>query len=255
MPLRIAAILLIGLLTPGSGAEQAPSTKETSKETSSKTWVGRHHEIEEYLRKAECENIEVFTSTNITRCTFRPGGPVARMAWKVLPPGVYQGFKQSYKTEIAAYELDKLLKMDMVPPTVERTFQGHVGRAQQWVEKVVDARDVTSPDNRQRSHWEDQAVRMIMFDNLIGNRDRNRANMLRDPAWNLILLDHSRAFAPGRELLHKLIRIDEAYWATIEALTRSQLDAALAQWLDDNEIQAILDRREAMRAEIKLLRR
>ena len=35
---------------------------------------------------------------------------------------------------------------------------------------------------------------MTMFDNLIGNRDRNRRNMLRDTAWNLILIDQTRAF-------------------------------------------------------------
>jgi hypothetical protein len=250
MPLRIAAILLVGLLTPWSSAQQTPSTQEPS----AKTWVGRQHEIEEYLRKAECETTEVLSSFN-TRCTFRPGGPIARMAWKALLPGVHRGFKQSYKTEIAAYELDKLLKMDMVPPTVERQLNDHVGAAQQWVEKIVDARDIASLGDQHRSHWEDQVVRMTMFDNLIGNRERNRATMLRDAAWNLILVDHSRAFAPGRELLHKLIRIDEAYWARIEALTRRQLDVALEPWLDANEIQAILDRREAMRAEIKLLRR
>jgi hypothetical protein len=251
MPLRIAAILLIGLLTTWSRAEQTSSTQETS----SKTWVGRHHEIEEYLRKSECESIETFNSYNAARCTFRPGGPIARMAWRAFPPGVHRGFKQSYKMDIAAYELDKLLKMDMVPPTVERQLRDNVGAAQQWVEKVVDARDVTSLDAQHRSHWEDQTVRMKMFDNLIGNRERNPANMLRDPAWNLILVDHTRAFAPDRALLHTLTRIDEAYWARIESLTRSQLDAALGQWLVDNEIQAILDRREAMKAEIKLLRK
>ena len=96
---------------------------------------------------------------------------------------------------------------------------------------------------------------MTMFDNLIGNRDRNRGNMLRDDAWNLILIDHSRAFGPGTELPHKMNRIDEDFWAKIESLTRNQLDAALRAWLDDSEIEAILDRREAMRAEIKLLRR
>jgi hypothetical protein len=52
-----------------------------------------------------------------------------------------------------------------------------------------------------------------------------------------------------------LVRIDDEYWAKIEALTRSQLDAALGAWLEPGEIAAILDRREAMRAEIKRLRK
>ena len=50
------------------------------------------------------------------------------MAWRSLPPGVYRGFRESYKAEIAAYELDKLLKMDMVPPSVERQLEGNTVR-------------------------------------------------------------------------------------------------------------------------------
>ena len=156
-----------------------------------------------------------------TRCTLRPGGPVARMAWRPLPPGVYRGFWESYKTEIAAYELDKLLKMDMVPPTVERQLEGNKGAAQLWVENVV---EVNGPDvhrtRRTASIGKTSCVRMTMFDDLIGNRDRNLGNMLRDGTWNLILLDHSRAFGVGTELPQKLSRDRRAYWARIEGLTR-----------------------------------
>jgi hypothetical protein len=91
---------------------------------------------------------------------------------------------------------------------------------------------------------------MAMFDSLIGNRDRNLANALRDAAWNLILIDHSRSFGPGTEPLRDLSRIDEESWDRIEALTRAQLDAALRPWLEDDQISAIIDRRERMRAAI-----
>ena len=103
-----------------------------------KIWVGRYQEIEEYLRTAECVSMEVFDPRKATRCTLRPGGPVARMAWRSLPPGVYRGFWESYKAEIAAYELDKLLKMDMVPPARGAAAPGrNKGAAQLWVENIV----------------------------------------------------------------------------------------------------------------------
>jgi hypothetical protein len=227
-----------------------------TQEASAKIWVGRHQEIEEYLRTAECVSLQTLTKlgpAGSARCTLPPGGPVARMAWKPARPGVYRGFRETYETEIAAYELDKLLRMDMVPPSVERQLQGHEGAAQLWLENVVDATDSTSPDQAQQRRWGGQLRRMAVFDNLIGNRARNLRNMLRDAAWNLILIDHSQAFGTGTELLHKVSGVDEAYWAQIEGLTRSQLDAALRRWLDDDEIQAILDRRERMRAEIRSL--
>lgn len=251
MPLRIVAVLLLALLPSCAAAEQPPSNERDG----SKIWVGRHQEIEEYLKTAECVSIKEFVPNYAARCMFRPGGPVAGMAWRPLRPGVHRGFRESYRTDIAAYELDKLLKMDMVPPAVERQLQGNLGSAQLWVEDVVDATDPRSPDAEKRAHWERQVVRMALFDNLIGNPERNRGNMLRDDAWNLFLIDHSRAFAPGNELFHKFNRIDEDFWARIEALTRGQLDAVLHAWLDESEIKAILDRREAMRAEIRLLRR
>ena len=247
MALQTVVVLLLGLLPASSGAYQTPSAEKAS----AKTWVGRHQEIEQALKTEECVSMEVFAPANLSRCTFRSGGPVARMAWRSPSPGPDRGFRERYKTEIAAYELDKLLKMDMVPPTVEREIQGKAGRAQLWVEKIVDATGPGPTDAESRTHWDAQLARMVMFDNLIGNRERNKRNMLRDDAWNLILLDHSRAFGPGSQLVQKMDRIDEGYWAKIDALTRSQLDVALRAWLDAGEIDAILARRDAMRAEIK----
>jgi len=232
-------------------AEQSSST--AAQGTSSKIWVGRYQEIEEYLRTAECLNLERLGPTYLARCVLRPGGPVARMAWKPLPPGVYRGFFASYKTEIAAYELDRLLKMDMVPPTVERQLQGTTGAATLWVENVATWKGDGPPGEANRAEWDRQVARMTMFDALIGNRDRNQANVLRDGAWNLILLDHDRAFGPALEVSRALSRIEKDYWDRVLALTRKDLDSRLGPWLDGNQIAAVLERRERMKAEIDRL--
>jgi hypothetical protein len=237
------------------GADQAATAESAS--LGSRTWVGHYQEVEEYLRTAECVTVDNIgtprtaqgTGPALKRCGLRPGGPVARMAWKTFPGGVVRGLRGSYKAEIATYELDKLLKLDMVPPTVERQLEGYTGSATFWVEDVVDFRAGTSgaPD---RARLEQQLARMSMFDALIGNGDRNMANTLRDPVWNVILLDHSRAFGTGAESRIDLPGVDKQLWARIEGLTRAQLDAALGPWLDKEQIGAILDRRERMRAAI-----
>jgi hypothetical protein len=249
VPVLVACVTILLGSQGQTAATQGPTAK---------IWVGRYQEIEEYLRTAECVSLEALgpkQSQWMARCTFRPGGPVARMAWRSLPPGTYRGFWDSYKAEIVAYELDKLLRMDMVPPAVERQLQGNAGAAQLWVENIFGVKADESPGESNRADWQDQLLRMKMFDDLIGNRDRNWGNMLRDAGWNLILIDHSRAFGAGTELPHKLSRIDEGYWARIESLTRNQLDAALHAWLGEAEIRAILDRRERMRTEIRSLPR
>ena len=245
---RGASFLLLGLFAWWSQAP--PASKQAP---GAKIWVDRYQEIEEYLRTAECVSMEIFGPNRAARCTLRPGGPVARMAWRSLPPGLYRGFWESYKGEIAAYQVDRLLKMDMIPPTVERHVQGTSGSAQLWVENVLPVKADDSPGESNRIEWENQTRQMSMFDNLIGNRGRNHGNMLRDASWHLVLIDHSRAFGPGPELPHKMSRIDEAFWTRIESLTRSQLDAAVGAWLDEKQIAAILDRRTSMRAEINRL--
>jgi hypothetical protein len=258
--MRLRAVAMVLLWLPAISSQGPPSGQPRS----AKTWVGRYHEIEEYLRNADCESMKWFAPNYAARCTLRPGGPIAAMAWRPIPdvrrevvPGgagiIRQGFRENYMTEIAAYELDKLLELDMVPPTVERQMQGIKGSAQQWVEDVVDATDPAVPEGKDRVHWESEQLRMVMFDMLIGNRERNRRNMLRDKAWNLILIDHSRAFGTGLKRVGKLTAVDRAVWARIDGLTRGQLEQALQAWLDQDEIDAILERRDMMRADVKSL--
>ena len=118
------------LIAPGSAQRTSPESAALG----SKTWVGHYQEVEEYLRTAECVTVDNFGSKKsqggpaLKRCVLRPGGPVSRLAWKSFPPGSpYRGFRESHQAEIATYELDKLLKLDMVPPTVERELEGHSG--------------------------------------------------------------------------------------------------------------------------------
>ena len=56
-----------------------------------------------------------------------PGGPVDLFTWKPIAPGRYKDMGE-LQLEIAAYELDKLLALDMFPPAVERELDGELGR-------------------------------------------------------------------------------------------------------------------------------
>ena len=71
--------------------------------------------------------------THPKRAFFKPGGLVASVAWKVLPPGQPGGYWESYKSEIAAYELDKLLDMRMVPVAVEKRWKHETAAAILWL--------------------------------------------------------------------------------------------------------------------------
>jgi hypothetical protein len=96
--------------------------------------------------------------------------------------------------------------------------------------------------------WDTPIRRMLMFDNLIGNPDRNAGNILIGPPGELILIDHSRAFIADRSLQRKIPRVDGALWDRIGAVTPEQLSRTLSPWMDGAAVAAVLERRKQMLA-------
>src|SRR3954454_11859182 len=210
-------------------------------------WVGRYADMEAHLRTAEVVRLED-VGTGVTRprrAFLEPGTPFASLTWKVLPPGRLRGYWESYKSEIAAYELDTLLELHMVPPTVERVIRGETGAAVMWIDgtKSVADRGGKMPTD---ARFGRPIRRMQLFDNVIGNPDRNAGNILIDASSHMILIDHSRAFVEDRELPFAFERVDAGLWAKVKTLTREQLSGALAPWLDAERIDAMLERRRAI---------
>ena len=123
---------------PGTLSAQAPAAPQPTATKSAKIWQGRNAEFEEFLRTAPFVKVSdvPIGVTRPKRGYFAPGGLVESAAWKLLPPGRPNGYWESYKSEIAAYELDKLLGMDMVPPSVEKRVDGDRGAAILWVKPV-----------------------------------------------------------------------------------------------------------------------
>lgn len=194
--------------------------------------------------------------TEPERAELPPGGPVDAFSWKPIRPGIYQGFRESYKAEVAAYELDKLLNLNMVPVTVERRVDGESGAATMWVtpaQRFTDLGGRPTPPDEFRRWWNHQVRSAVMFDNLICNTDSNLGNWLVDPAWNIILIDHSRAFTTDTKMVHPMDRIILGLWVRMRALTEESLTETLGEWLNGREIRAILARRDRMAEEIAKL--
>lgn len=235
-------LLLVSLLLAVPQAADAPE--------SSKVWEGREAEFEECLGTAPVAKLEEVPIgvTKPKRAHVEPGYPCSSFAWKPLPPGIHRGYWDSYKSEIAAYELDRMLGLGMVPPTVERRIDGDRGAAVLWISNVRSWEEALRAPKA--PSWNRNVVRMKLWDNLVGNSDRNKGNLFVDYAGNLFLIDHSRAFTRDKKLHQKLESIDMELWQRMLALDLESLKAAIGKWVGTGELKAMLQRRDRMKKEI-----
>ncbi len=257
----IAAAVLLGPDVTGQSAQtQAPAAAATTAPVDARTWIGRTAEIEDYLRTVPILKMEALSVgvTKPMRAFLPEGGPTKYLVWKAIQPGRYNSYWESYKSEIAGYELDKLVGLNMVPPTVEKTHKGERGAAIMWASPTKSFKDLgvtaapTAPD-RYQAAWVRQLVKAKMFHNLINNIDPNLGNWLVDPAWNLILIDFSRCFTNGSNMAHAFTRVDPDLWEKFKGLTEASLTPVLGPYIGKGEIRSLLQRRDKMGQTIEKL--
>ena len=158
------------------------------------------------------------------------------------------GFQDSYKTEIAAYEIDKMLGLGMVPATVERVIDNRRGSLQLWVDVLMSEEErlksrTTPPD---ALAWSRMTTDYALFDNLIDNTDRHLNNLLITSEWKIALIDHSRSFRRNKELRKpsSLSRFSESLLDAISRLDRDMLEDRVGRYLTRVQIKGLLERRD-----------
>jgi hypothetical protein len=159
------------------------------------------------------------------------------------------GFRDSYKYEIAAYELDKLLGLDLVPPTVSRRIDEKDGSLQMWVEGAFSEIDRQEKNLRPSNNgrWSQDFYKVQLLNQLIYNTDtQNGHNLLYDPDFRIYAIDHSRSFRLYSELSaeKELRRFSRSVLDRLRGLNRAQLEDRLGPWLSGKEIDSLLKRRD-----------
>jgi hypothetical protein len=238
-------------------AAQAPAPETAGATT--RVWVGRYAQFEEFLRTAPIERVEKVPTgvTHPERAFFAAGGIAKSATVKHLPPGRRSGYFESHKSEVAAYELDLLLGLEMVPVTIERSVGPGLAALQLWIEDSRLLKEVDQASCPNKAEWAKQVHRQRLFDCLVANIDRNSGNLLIDPNWNLVLIDHSRAFAADKMPFEKeLTRIDRAIFDRLKALDEATIMQLVRPWLaSDGTARAILKRRDRIVKHLEQLAR
>ena len=223
---------------------------------------------EEYLKTADIFRSEDIGEgvTNPTRLFLRKGTLETSGTWK-NPSGVQKGFLEGWQYEIAAYRMDKLLGLNMIPTTVERTFLGKRGSLQLWVDFRMNEmqrknRGFSIPSEKKESR--DKLIYLARaFDSLIANTDRADQNKQYTEDWRLILIDHSRSFRSQDRFTVQLIygkrgikrrmpfsQLPRAFVESVRNLDFDTIKKTVGSYLTDKEIKALLIRKNLLLREI-----
>ena len=168
-------------------------------------------------------------------------------------------FKDTYRFNIAGYRLAQLLGIETVPMSVQRRYKGKEAAVTWWIDDVMfdesgrqKLQDKLGPDPERTQK---QIYVMRVWDELIQNKDRNSGNLLWTKDWTMWLIDHTRAFRSGTDLLkpNELLRIDRTLFEKMKQLTEATLSETMKGILTKNEIRPLLKRRDAIVAHYEQL--
>ncbi|MFZ2054424.1 MAG: hypothetical protein WAU81_09520 [Candidatus Aminicenantales bacterium] len=229
---------------------------------------------EEFLKTAEIVRFEEIGEgvTKPFKLYLQKGDTQGKACWK-NPRGLRDGFLEGWQYEIAAYELDKLIGLNMVPPAVEREFDGKPGALVYWVTteysllKIMEEA-IKIPEGA-LPHTENMKYLARAWDALVANDDRTQQNVLYTKDWRMILIDHSQAFRSskddcdnllygskglkrgfdGRPLLFR--RLPCWFVDNVKKLDFNTVKEAVGPYLTDKEIEAVIKRKSLLLAEIE----
>ncbi len=267
----IISMLVLVLAVPAASTGEPPSGQAASA-----LWrdvagaplpFQEHGELLAFLREAKIvanEKIPIGI-TGPRRLTLELGGVNVSAAFRNvdeahsrirLPDGSYfQKLRDFCGYEVAAYEISRMLDMHTVPPAVHRTVGRDAGTVQIWVEDTMMEEErveqgLRSP-NPQR--WGQQVQEMLIFDQLVGNVDRNPGNMLIDADWTVWLIDHTRAFQQGDELKNvaRLRMVRRSFWEQLQALDKDTVAEMTKVILESRHINDMFERRDQLVAHLQ----
>ena len=155
--------------------------------------------------------------------------------------------------ELAAYKLDRMLQLGMVPMTVRREIDGTQGTLEYVPAGTITEFDraATGKGAHATCSIGKQTGAMRVFDTLINNSARTPSSMLYNPDdLSLMLVDHERSFGADLEqpayLKDIAPAIGDQWRAALSELNDEALRAELGDVLSDDQLVALGARRDAL---------
>ena len=109
-----------------------------------------------------------------------------------------------------------------------------------WLDNAMDdgARQKAKVANSHPLRAADYYGVMYVFDELIQNRDRNQGNIMWSPDSRMWMIDHTRAFRMGRDLLKPdlLSRVERSLYEKLKELDRKAFTESVGRTLTGTTI-------------------
>ena len=247
--MRTAVLLLAALITQAPPAPQtsAPLTDAQMEEFMLRAKVGKAHTLGKGVTLALRATLSDGTLTHDVQ--------IQQIDQKLQQfdtgHGVEFNFRDSWMYNVAAYRVDRLIGLNMIPVTVARRYQNDRAAFTWWIDDVMMEEGTRLKENRQApdvDEWNRQIQLVRVFDQLIANTDRNVGNLLITKDWRIWAIDHTRAFRPNREpkTPANITRCDREMLEKMKQLDKPTLEKALRDVLTGGEIDSLLARRDAI---------
>ena len=218
-------------------------------------------DLENYLRTAKIVSININQEggrTELWTVSLNDGKIARRAIFKYINRVRPTLLPDSYKYEIAAYELDKLLNINIVPPVVEREIKGLKGSLQLLVEGCINEsvrkrRNIEPPEPLS---FQNALEEINVFVNLVYNERKDPDDILiHKEDWKVWRVDFSEAFSPSSELIPgcEITRCSKKLYQNLLKMDRDMVKAKLKPYLNDEEIEALLTRKNIIVEKIKQL--
>jgi hypothetical protein len=160
-------------------------------------------------------------------------------------------FRDFWGYNVAAYRLDKLLDLGIVPVSVEREVEGEEASVTWWVDRAM----MSAKEYREGKHpapdpvaLERQIRQAWAFHQLVLNRDPNLGNAVIDEDWKIWLIDFTRAFRVWKRLddVEPLTQIPRRFYDGLRRLDRRDVERELNPYLTKGAIKGLLARRDLL---------
>ena len=182
----------------------------------------------------------------------------SKSAMQLASGRIELGFRDSYRYNIAAFELAELLGLDdMMPVTVERKWKGKTGALSWWInwkwDEGMRLKERLQPPDP--NAWNKQMYKIWVFAQLVYDTDRNLGNVLITEDWKVWMIDFTRAFRlnPDLENPKNLARCERQLLEKLKLLDAAVVEQKTKGHLTKGEVQALMARRDKILAHFQKL--